>query len=181
MKEKENKWMKWAVSIAVLVVLIAGVLIGTLTKKDKGVDLVVTAEDITVEQGKSSPVEYKSSIKDAVVRFRIVNTTIAEVSGESVLGKAVGETELVIIARYESMVFEKRIAVKVTEKNDVSQETPKPSKPDSDDDDEEEKKEDPNSSAEEGSDSPYSFQLRGGWEDNQSGCGRICRVANFDR
>ncbi len=149
MKEKVNKWMKWVVASVVLVVLVAGVLIGTLSKKDKGVDLIVTADGIAVEKGKYCLIEYKTSIKDAVVRFRIKDTAIAEESDGNILGKTVGETELVITARYKSMVYEKRVAVVVIEKNGEPSVDPNPEKPDPDNNDDDENKTDPKPPVEE--------------------------------
>lgn len=124
MKTKEIAWKKWIVAAVVFAVLVAGIVTGSILKKDKEVDLVVTAEDITIAQGESKHLEYKTSIANAVVRFRVRDTKIAEVEREDVLGKSKGETELTITARYKSLVYEKRIVVTVTEDNEEDPTTP---------------------------------------------------------
>lgn len=141
MKTKEIAWTKWIVAAVVFVVLVTGIVTGSILKKDKEVDLVVTAEDITIAQGESKHLEYKTSIEKAVVRFRVSDTKIAEVEQEDVLGKSKGETELTIIARYKSLVYEKRIVVTVIEdkgKDPITPENPPQPEGPKDNDNEEE-------------------------------------------
>lgn len=113
MKTKEKVLTKWIVAVVVIAVVVAGIVVFSLLNKDNDLELLITADDIVVERGESKDLEYQTSIKKAVVRFRVRDVKVAEVEEGSVLGKSVGETELTIIARYENLVYEKKIAVKV--------------------------------------------------------------------
>jgi len=118
MKTKERRRTKWIVTIGVAAVIVAGILFGSVLRKDKEVDLVITADNISLEQGEIKPLEYKSSVKKADIRIRVQDVKIVEVEEKTVHGKAVGNTEIIITGRYESMVCEKRIVVTVTEKGE---------------------------------------------------------------
>ena len=118
MKTKDKSIFKWIGAICTIAVVAVGILLGTLFNKSANAELVVIASDIMVVEGESKPLEYKASIKNAVIRFRVVDKNIAEVEEHVVIGKIVGETEIIITARYDSMVYEKRIAVVVTEKGE---------------------------------------------------------------
>ena len=110
--------MKWCASIVVVAVVVVGILLGTYLNKDAEAELVVTAQNIEVTEGEIKQVEYSSSIKDAQIRMRIADSSIAELKTEGVLGKVVGETELIITARHNNLVYEKRIKVLVNKKTD---------------------------------------------------------------
>jgi len=118
MKTKEKNIMKWCASIVVVAVVVVGILLGTYLNKDAEAELVVTAQNIEVTEGEIKQVEYSSSIKDAQIRMRIADSSIAELKTEGVLGKVVGETELIITARHNNLVYEKRIKVLVNKKTD---------------------------------------------------------------
>lgn len=124
MKTKEKVLTKWIVAVVVIAVVVAGIVVCSLLNRDNDLELLITADDIVVERGESKELEYQTSIKKAVVKFRVRDVKVAEVEEGSVLGKSVGETELTIIARYESLVYEKKIAVKV-----ISNEIETPSEP----------------------------------------------------
>ncbi len=110
--------MKWCASIVVVAVVVVGILLGAYLNKDAEAELVVTAQNIEVTEGEIKQVEYSSSIKDAQIRMRIADSSIAELKTEGVLGKVVGETELIITARHNNLVYEKRIKVLVNKKTD---------------------------------------------------------------
>ncbi len=118
MRTQERKGIKWFCGVLAIALVVAGVLVGTLLPKDKDVELVITAENITVQAGQSKQVEYKSSISKAVIKFRVIDKEVAEINEETVTGKAEGETELVITGRYNGMVYEKRVVVTVTKKEE---------------------------------------------------------------
>ena len=118
MKGQERKGIKWICAVLAIGLVVVGVLVGTLLKKDKDVELVITAENITVQAGQSKQVEYKSSISKAVIKFRVIDKEVAEINEDTVIGKVAGQTELVITGRYSGMVYEKRVVVTVTKKED---------------------------------------------------------------
>lgn len=116
-KTKENGITKWIVSIGFVLILIAGAIVWTLMNKEKEVDLIITADNISVLEGDSKLVKYETSVKNADIRLRVQNTKIAAVENESVFGKSVGMTTLIITARYKTMVYEKQIDVEVIKKD----------------------------------------------------------------
>lgn len=105
--------------IAGALVAVAVVLFFVLKSNDGAdADLRVYAHDISMTNGESKKIEYEVNFSNAVVRFDVVDDDIAEIDGEMVVSKEVGETEIVIIARYSDMIYEKRITLTVTEPND---------------------------------------------------------------
>lgn len=125
MKTQENKKVKWSVSIALILILIVGALVGAFLNKDKETDLIITAENIVVEEGQTEQLDYEVSIKNAEIRASIRDEKIARIENDNVFGKVAGSTELVIVAIYKSMVYEKKVEVIVTEKKDINDENSK--------------------------------------------------------
>ena len=76
-KTKENDITKWIVSIGFVLILIAGAIVWTLMNKEKEVDLIITADNISVLEGDSKLVKYETSVKNADIRLRVQNTKIA--------------------------------------------------------------------------------------------------------
>lgn len=106
---------KWLVSVFVGLVLVAGVVTGVLLTKDDDFDLVITANDISLEQGENVPLEYSINATKADINFVVRDENIVEIEEENVYGKSAGETEVVIRARYKGWVTEEVIQVTVTE------------------------------------------------------------------
>lgn len=127
MKTKEKSILSWSVAIGLIVVVVVGILLGTLLNKGVEAELIITADNIEISVEEKKEIKYESSIKDAVVRFRVTNNKIAELEGNNVIGKTVGETEVIITGRHNSLVYEKRISVVVKGK----EEQPSTDKPNS--------------------------------------------------
>ncbi len=70
-KTKENGITKWIVSIGFVLILIAGAIVWTLMNKEKEVDLIITADNISVLEGDSKLVKYETSVKNADIRLRV--------------------------------------------------------------------------------------------------------------
>lgn len=104
--------------VAVALVAVAVVLFFVLkTENGANAELVVYAKDISMADGESKKIEYEVNPSQAVVRFNIVDKDIAEIVNETVIAKEVGETEIIITARYEDSVFEKRVELTITKEN----------------------------------------------------------------
>ena len=112
---KTNVLTKWLVSVFMGLVPVAGVVTGVLLTKDDDFDLVITANDISLEQGENVPLEYSINATKADVNFVVRDENIVEIEEENVYGKSAGETEVVIRARYKGWVTEEVIQVTVTE------------------------------------------------------------------
>ena len=125
MKTKEHKKIKWSVSIALGLLILIGAIVGALINKDKENNLIITAENIVVEEGQTEQLNYEVSIKNAEIRASIRDEKIARIENDNVFGKVAGSTELVIAARYKSLVYEKRVQVVVIEKKDINDENSK--------------------------------------------------------
>ena len=125
MKTKEHKKIKWSVSIALGLLILIGAIVGALINKDKENNLIITAENIVVEEGQTEQLNYEVRIKNAEIRASIRDEKIARIENDNVFGKVAGSTELVIAARYKSLVYEKRVQVVVIEKKDINDENSK--------------------------------------------------------
>ena len=104
--------------VAVALVAVAVVLFFVLkTENGANAELVVYAKDISMADGESKKIEYEVNPSQAVVKFNIVDKDIAEIVNETVIAKEVGEAEIIITARYEDSVFEKRVELTITKEN----------------------------------------------------------------
>lgn len=119
-KVEIKKWISYIVAGAVLLVAVILCLVFAL-RDSANAELIVTAEDVTVTEGENAKLNYDVSLSKAVVRIKILDSSIAEINGDVVTGKVVGVTELVITARYQELLFEKRVYVTVTAKIESGQ------------------------------------------------------------
>ena len=102
--------------VAVLLVVVALVLLFAFKgDKDEDADLFIFANDIQMADGESKKIEYKVNPSQAVVKFFVRDEKIAEIKEGTVFAKEVGETEIIISARYEDSIYEKTVELVIKE------------------------------------------------------------------
>jgi hypothetical protein len=135
MKEQMKSKKKLILGIILVAIAFAavGLGVGIGIKNNQTEQLVVTADDITIYKDDSAEIVYKTSIAKSVITFKVLDKTIATVTSGVIYGVEVGETKLIITARYESLVYEKRVAVKVIEPEEDNDKDPPKTSEDVDD------------------------------------------------
>ena len=100
MKKFLAKSWKYLILIPIFVAISVGIFL-YLPNED---DLVVNAEDISLEVGEEKVINFETNNSDAELSFVVKNEEIAKVEGDKVCGLSVGETELVIVAKLDSSI-----------------------------------------------------------------------------
>ncbi len=139
----------------VLVAVLSGVIVYFAIPKDESIDLNVTVKNIIVEVDEEAVINYTVSHKDAFVTFEIKDKNIASIksvnSQNRIHGIVVGETEIVIKAKYKGVSADATAKVYVVAK--ANSENPGESEP-TIPDDPNETPDDPGNDDEGGSDTP---------------------------
>lgn len=106
-------------SIAMLAFIILICVYGFKGEQTK--ELFVVADDITLSQGESKALEYKVSVSKATVLFQMLDKSIATIEDNFVVGVTAGTTQLVITAKYEDLIFERKVSVTVADNGNDSE------------------------------------------------------------
>lgn len=104
-----KNWFYFVLTIGIVVI---GALLISLIPKDHEFE-ITKLSPVSVDIHSTAQIEYSTSIAEALCTFEVENDSIATVEDNTVVGHAVGTTNLIMTAKYGEQVLTERTTIHV--------------------------------------------------------------------